>query len=127
MRLVPLGVFGPSNKFCERSRAVLLLWIFFVIYVSRLSLLCCLVCFLRPCGRLLGKEWPIVFLCLVCFWYFPIWCLVPGVVVDLSISDLWLLIYFLICVCSSSLSFAYGNNKECQLAHLRSLYRFKAN
>ena len=35
---------------------------FFVIHVSRLSLLCYLVCSLRPCCRLLGKGLPLGFL-----------------------------------------------------------------
>ena len=45
----------PSSKniFTDRSKAVLLLWIIFVIYVSCLS--CCLVCSMQPCGHLLGK------------------------------------------------------------------------
>ena len=32
-----------------------LLWVRFVIYVSCLSLVCCLVCSLQPCNHLLGK------------------------------------------------------------------------
>ena len=39
--------------FTERSKAVRLLWILYVIYVSFLS--SCLVCSLQPCGYLLGK------------------------------------------------------------------------
>ena len=41
------------KKNTDRSKAVLLLWIIFVIYVSCLS--CFLVCSLQPCGHLLGK------------------------------------------------------------------------
>ena len=70
---------------------VLLLWILFVIYVSCLSLLCCLVCSLQPSGHLLGKGWPLgslvcdVFLC---FCYFPISCFEsrPGVIKLFSYS-----------------------------------------
>ena len=40
VRLVPLNMFKPSVIFTDRSKAVLLLWIIFVISVSRLSLLC---------------------------------------------------------------------------------------
>ena len=45
--------------FSDRSKAVLLLWFLFVIYVSCLS--CCLICSLQPCGHLLGKG------CVWCF------------------------------------------------------------
>ena len=38
-----------------RSKAVFLLWAFFLFYVLCLS--CCLVCPLQPCGHLLGKGW----------------------------------------------------------------------
>ena len=79
----------------DRSKAVLLLWIFFVIYISCLS--CFLVCSLQPCGHLLGKGWTLgyfvcdVFLCFVTFscgdlgqvWYFIV-----------SVSDLCHLSYF---------------------------------
>ena len=48
VRLVPLNMFKPSsNFFTERPKAVLLLWILFVIYISGLSLLCRLVCSLQ--------------------------------------------------------------------------------
>ena len=55
----------------QSSKAVLCLWIICVIYVSRLSLLYCLVCSLQPCDHLLGKGCPLcslvcdVFLCFV--------------------------------------------------------------
>ena len=46
-----------------RSKALLLLWTFIVIYVLCLS--CCLVCPLQPCGHLLGLvSW---FSCMWCF------------------------------------------------------------
>ena len=51
-RLVLLNMFKPS-------KAVLLLWIIFVIFISRLSLLYCLVCYLQLCDHLLVKSLPI--------------------------------------------------------------------
>ena len=52
-----LNMFKPfSNCFTDRSKAVLLLWIIFVIYVSCLSFLCCFFCSLRPCDHLLVKS-----------------------------------------------------------------------
>ena len=44
---------SSKNIFTDRSKAVLLLWISFVIYVLCLS--CLLVFSLQPCGHLLGK------------------------------------------------------------------------
>ena len=81
--------------FTDRPKAVLLLRILFVMYVSCLS--CCLVCSLQPCGHLLGKGWPLgVLVCdvFLCFVTFPcgalgqVWCLI------VSITDLCLLPYF---------------------------------
>ena len=43
------------NSFTDRSKAVLLLWILFVICVLRLPLIYCLVCSMQPCGHVLGK------------------------------------------------------------------------
>ena len=68
-------MFKPSSNFLtDRSKAVLLLWILFVICVSCLSvILSCL--FLQPCGHMLGNGWPFgslvcdVFLCFATFPY----------------------------------------------------------
>ena len=71
----------------------------FVICVSCLSLLYCLVCSLQPCGHLLGKNWSLGFLVadvFLCVCHFPIWCPGSGVVLDLSIPDLCHLPYSLI-------------------------------
>ena len=49
--------------FTDRSKAALLLWMnytFFIIFVSCLFLLLCLVCSLQPCDHLLWKGWPLV-------------------------------------------------------------------
>ena len=46
----------PSSNFLsDCSKAGLLLWIIFVIFVSCFSLSYCLVSSLQPCGHLLGK------------------------------------------------------------------------
>ena len=37
------------------SKAVLLLWIFVVIYVSRMSMFLAVPCYLKPCDHLVGK------------------------------------------------------------------------
>ena len=86
VRLVELNIFKPSiDFFTDRSKAVLLLWILFVIYVSRLSLLYCQL--FVPCS-LVVTCWEradlLALLCDVslCFCHFPIWCLGSGVVLD---------------------------------------------
>ena len=56
VRLAPLNVFMPSSDcLTDRTKGVRLLWILFVIYVSRLPLLYCPVCFYFSCDHLLGK------------------------------------------------------------------------
>ena len=93
-----LNMFKTFRYFTDRFMAVLLLWIFFAIYVSRLSLLYmyCLVCSLQLCDHLLGKGWSFgslvcnVSMCFVCFPYDvlgQLWYLI------VSISDLCLLLY----------------------------------
>ena len=58
VRLVPSNMIKPSSIFpTDHSKAVPLLWILFVIYVSCFSL--SHVCSLQPCGDLLGKGWPL--------------------------------------------------------------------
>ena len=64
-------MFKPSSDFlADRSKAVLLLWIFFL-FVFRVILFFSL----QPCGHQLGKGWPLgslecyVFLCFVTFPY----------------------------------------------------------
>ena len=45
----------------------------------------CHVCFLRPCGHLLGKGSPLdplVYDAFLCFCHFPKWCPGLGVVLD---------------------------------------------
>ena len=89
---------SPTVKICltDRFKAVLRLWIPFVIYVS--CLLSCLVCLLQPCGHLPGKVYSLgilvcdAFLCFVTFQ-----CGVLGQVwyLIVSIPDLCILPYFL--------------------------------
>ena len=60
VKLVPWNMFKPSSDFLtDRSKAVLLLRILFVICVLWFSLSHCFVCFLQPCGLLLEKGWPL--------------------------------------------------------------------
>ena len=80
--------------FTDHSKAVLLLWIIFVIYVWCLP--CFFVCSLQPCGHLLGNGSPLG--SLVCdvscvFVTFPCGVLVQEWYFIVSISDLCLLTY----------------------------------
>ena len=76
---------SPLKVFTDYSKAVLLMWIPFVIYVSRLSLFYCLVCSLKPYDYMLRKDWPLgSLLCIVflCFRHTHIRCPGSGVVLD---------------------------------------------
>ena len=51
--------FKPSSKkISDRSKVVLLSWIFYVFYVLCVYAFVC-VCLYVPCGHLLGKGWPL--------------------------------------------------------------------
>ena len=81
-----------KNSFPERSKAVLLLWIIFVIYASCLS--CFLVCSLQPRGHLLGNGQPLgLLVCEVFFCVLSIFHVVP-LVRRILIYDLCLLTFF---------------------------------
>ena len=65
--------------FANRSKALLLLWIFFVvIYVPCLSFLCCRVCSLQPWDRL--TSWLSCVLCVLVFLslYHMVFCVIYG-------------------------------------------------
>ena len=56
MKYVHDCMYKPSSIFfTDRSKALFLLLILFVICVSCLSSLCYLVCSVQPCDRLMGK------------------------------------------------------------------------
>ena len=60
-----------SSEFVtDRTKAVLLLWIIFVIYVSRVILLYCQLCSLQPWGHLLKKGLTSRLYCVWCFLVF---------------------------------------------------------
>ena len=57
VRLAPLNRFKLSSKyFTDRSKAVLLLWMFYV-FLSCVCYAFVRVCLYVPCGHLLGKGW----------------------------------------------------------------------
>ena len=90
LRLAPLNWLKPSRKyFTDRSKAVLLMWIFYIFF-SVLCLLClCARLFICALCHLLGKGWPLGS-CLWCLtvslslshWY-------PGSGVVLDCIDSW--------------------------------------
>ena len=49
----------PVKYFTDRSKAVLLLWIFYYVFCLVFALPLCEVCLYVPCGHLLGKGWPL--------------------------------------------------------------------
>ena len=84
---------ASSNFLTDRSKAVLVLWIMFVICVSCLLYR---VCSLHPCRHLMGKRWPlrslVIFFCV--FFIFPYGVLDQVWYVIVSIPGLCLLPYF---------------------------------
>ena len=72
-----VGLSPPVKYFTDRSKAVLLLWIFYVYSVLCLICLCARLLYV-PCGHLLGKGYLLALVCGVCceFVTFP---LVPWV------------------------------------------------
>ena len=91
----------PVKYFTDRSKATLLLWIFYVC----LSYVCyafVIVCLYVPCGHLLGKGWPLGS---------RLWCLAvslslfhwyPGSGVVLDCIDSWSLHPYLLWLCIST-------------------------
>ena len=98
LRLAPLNRFKPSSKyFTDRSKAVLLMWIFYVFFLSCVCYVFVRVCLIVLCGHLLGKGWPLDS---------RLWCLTvslslshwyPGSGVVLDCIDSWSLYPYLLC------------------------------
>ena len=53
------GLSPPVKYFTDRSKAVLLLWIFYVFFLSCVCYASVCVCLFVPCGHLLGKGRPL--------------------------------------------------------------------
>ena len=53
------GLSPPVKYFTDRSKAVLLLWIFYVFVLSCVCYVFVRVCLYVLCGHLLGKGWPL--------------------------------------------------------------------
>ena len=83
-----------NSEIYHCSKAVLLLWIIFVIYV--LCLPCVFVFSMQPCGHLLRKDWPLgplVFEVFLCFVTFP--C---GVVSQVELAEAVVIASHLCCI-----------------------------
>ena len=82
-RLAPLNVSPPVKYFTDRSKAVLLLWIFcFFLYCVCYAFVC--VRLYEPCGHLLGKGIPSGsrLWCLIVSLSLSLWNPGSGVVLD---------------------------------------------
>ena len=80
--LTEVWFYGVTSHilFTDHSKAMLLLWILFLLFMFR-------VCHaLQACGHLLGKGWPIGWLVcdifVLCFCHFPMWFPESGLVLD---------------------------------------------
>ena len=80
----------------DRSKAVLLLWIFYVFVLSCVCYVFVRVCVYVLCGHLLGKGWPLGsrLWCLLWVCHFPIGILGQVWYLIVSIPDLCTLTYF---------------------------------
>ena len=93
---IKTGLSPPVKYFTDRSKAVLLLWIFYVFVLSCVCYVFVRVCLYVLCGHLLGKGWPLGsrLWCLLWVCHFPndilgqVWYLI------VSIPDLCTLTYF---------------------------------
>ena len=88
----------PVNYFTDRSKVVLLLWIFYVFVLSCVCYVFVCVCLYVLCGHLLGKGWPLGarLWCLLWVCHFPIGILGQVWYLIVSIPDLCTLTYFFI-------------------------------
>ena len=93
----PISVLSPPVKyFTDRSKAVLLLWIFYVFVLSCVCYVFVRVCLYVLCGHLLGKGWPLGsrLWCLLWVCHFPVGILGQVCYLIVSIPDLCTLTYF---------------------------------
>ena len=98
------GLSPPVKYFTDRSKAVLLLWIFYGGFLS-----CVYYAFVRvylyvPCGHLLGKRWALGsrLWCLTLSFSLSHWY--PGSGVVLDCFDSWSLVFFFLTVPSQCFS-----------------------
>ena len=86
----------PVKYFTDRSKAVLLLWIFYVFVLSCVCYVFGRVCLYVLCGHLLGKDWPLGsrLWCQLWVCHFPIGILGQVWYLIVSIPDLCTLTYF---------------------------------
>ena len=92
----PPGLSPPVKYFTDRSKAVLLLWIFYVFVLSCVCYVFVRVCLYVLCSQLLGKGWPLGsrLWCLLWVCHFPIGILGQVWYLIVSIPDLCTLTYF---------------------------------
>ena len=90
------GLSPPVKYFTDRSKAVLLLWIFYVFVLSCVCYVFVRVCLYVLWGHLLGKGWPLGsrLWCLLWVCHFPIGILGQVWYLIVSIPDLCTLTYF---------------------------------
>ena len=86
----------PVKYFTDRSKAVLLLWIFYVFVLSCVCYVFVCVCLYVLCGHLLGKGWPLGsrLWCLLWVCHFPIGILGQVWYLIVSIPYFCILTYF---------------------------------
>ena len=110
------GLSPPVKYFTDRSKAVLLLWIFYVFVLSCVCYGFVYVCLYVLCGHLLGKGWPLGsgLWCLTVSLSLSHWYPGSGVVLDLSIPDLCTLTLIHRCNSFYSLKHCHSLTKKYQ-------------
>ena len=91
-------IWPPVKYFTDSSKAVLLLWIFYVFVLSCVCYVFVHVCLYVLCGHLLGKGWPLGsrLWCLLWVCHFPIGILGQVWYLIVSIPDLCTLTYLML-------------------------------
>ena len=120
VRLAPFNRLSPPVKyFTDRSKAVILLWIFYVFVLSCVCYVFVRVCLYVICGHLLGKGWPLGSRLWCLLWVVSLSHWYPGSGVVLDCIDSWSLHLNLLAVLNiCSCSFKEANHwKECTNLH----------
>ena len=120
-------VLSPAVKyFTDRSKAVLLLWIFYVFVLACVCYVFVCVCLYVLCGHHLGKGWLLGSrLWCLCVCHFPIGILGQVWYLIISIPDLCTLTYFYKCIqkCQQNQKYAFFYS-DCQLQWQCSCHQF---
>ena len=118
------GFNPPVKYFADRSGALLLLWIFYVLVLSCVCYVFVHVCLCVLCGHLLGKGWPLGsrLWCLTVSLSLSHWCPGSGVELDCIHPDLCTLTYF-----KAFKMMYFHKNYFDMFCYMQIIYKFRNN